>query len=138
MASRLKATPEQLAYAKLLDWAMKTGILILVLTFIIYISGILSPHIPIDKLPLYWSMPVHEYLKATASPTGWAWLTMLNKADFINFTGIVFLASATIVCYLRIVPILLKNKDNIYALLAVIETVVLCLAASGILSAGGH
>jgi hypothetical protein len=63
---------------------------------------------------------------------------MLGKGDFLNFTGIAFLAAVTLVCYLRIIPILFKNKDTIYGIIAIIEVLVLGLAASGLLRAGGH
>ncbi len=132
------ATEEQLAYSKLLNVGMKLGLLLLIITFIVYVSGILSPHVPVNDLPKYWKMPVHKYLTATGVHAGWSWLGMLGKGDFLNFIGIVFLAGVTIVCYLRIIPVFLKKKDTIYAVLAIVEVLVLTLAASGLLKAGGH
>ncbi|MGO9379570.1 MAG: hypothetical protein ACLPN1_05120 [Dissulfurispiraceae bacterium] len=136
MADKLKATEEQLAYAKLLDLGMKVGLLTLIITFVIYLTGILAPHIPVNDLPKYWTLPVHSYLEQTATHAGWTWLGMLNKGDVLNFTGIAFLAGVTLICYLRIIPILFKNKDVIYGIIAIIEVLVLALAASGLLKAG--
>ena len=138
MADKLKATEEQLAYAKLLDKGMKVGLLVLIITFVIYLTGILAPHIPVNDLPKYWVLPVYSYLEQTGIHPGWAWLGMLGKGDFLNFTGIALLAAVTLVCYLRIIPILFKNKDTIYGIIAIIEVLVLGLAASGLLRAGGH
>jgi hypothetical protein len=138
MNNKLKATEEQIAYAKLLDVGMKSGMLLLIITFIIYVFGILTPHIPFADLPKYWSMPVKQYLKATDIHTGWSWIYLLGKGDFLNFLGIAFLSGVTILCYIRIIPIFLKKKDTTYAILAVIEVLVLVLAASGILKSGGH
>jgi len=138
MGGKLKATEEQLAYAKLLDVGMKVGLIMLVITFVIYLLGALTPHIPVNDLPKYWSMPVNEYLKATDIHTGWSWLYQLGKGDFLNFVGIAFLSGVTILCYMRIIPILFRKKDTVYGILAVIEVLVLVLAASGILKAGGH
>jgi len=135
---KLKATEEQLAYAKLLDFGMKLGLLVLIITFIVYLSGILSPYIPVNDLPRYWGMSVHKYLEATGIHPGWTWLGMLGKGDFLNFVGIAFLAGVTILCYLRILPILFRKKDTVYGILAIVEVLVLVLAASGILKAGGH
>ena len=98
MDKKVLATEEQLAYAKLLGTGMKFGLLILVVTFIIYLTGILTPHIPVSDLPTYWKMPVHKYLAATGIHPGWAWLHMLGKGDFLNFIGIAFLAGITIIC----------------------------------------
>lgn len=138
MGNKLKATEEQLAYAKLLDVGMKAGLIMLVVTFIIYLSGFLTPHVPVSDLPKYWSLPVKEYLKATNIHTGWSWVHLLGRGDFLNFAGIAFLSGITILCYMRIIPILLRKKDTIYAVLAVIEVLVLVLAASGVLKGGGH
>jgi len=138
MSTKLKASEEQVAYAKLLDLGMKFGLIMLVVTFIIYLFGIFTPHIPVNDLPKYWSMPVKEYLKATNIHTGWSWIYLLGKGDFLNFTGIAFLSGITIICYMRIIPILFRKKDTVYAVLAIMEVLVLVLAASGILKAGGH
>ena len=136
--TKLKATEEQLAYAKLLDFGMKLGLLVIIITFIVYLSGILTPHIPVNDLPRYWGMSVHKYLEATGIHPGWTWLGMLGKGDFLNFVGIAFLAGVTILCYVRIIPLLFKKKDSVYGILAILEVLVLVLAASGILKAGGH
>ncbi len=138
MDKKAVATEEQVAYAKLLDSGMKAGLLILIVTFAIYVIGLLTPHVPVEELPTYWKMPVNKYLAATGIHPGWSWLGMLHKGDFLNFVGIAFLAGVTLTCYVRIIPIFFKKKDSTYAILAIVEVLVLALAASGILKAGGH
>jgi len=138
MDKKMTATEEQLAYAKLLDVGMKAGLLMLVITFAVYVMGILTPYVPVNDLPNYWKLPVKKYLEVTHIPHGWAWIGMLGKGDFLNFIGIAFLAGVTIICYIRIVPILFRKKDTIYAALAILEVLVLALAASGLLKSGGH
>jgi hypothetical protein len=138
MADKLKATEEQLVYAKLLDLGMKVGLLVLIITFIIYATGIFAPYIPVNDLPKYWSMPVHQYLEVTGIHPGWAWLELLGTGDFLNFTGIVFLSAVTLICYVRIIPILFRKKDTVYGVIAIVEVLVLALAASGVLKSGGH
>lgn len=138
MEKKIQATEEQISYAKLLDIGMKVGLLSLIITFIIYLSGIIPPHIPRAEVSNYWSMSVHDYLGATGIQPGWAWLGMLGESDFLNFIGIAFLAGVTIFCYIRIVPILFRKNDTIYGILAILEILVLTLAASGLLKAGGH
>ena len=138
MDKRIRATEEQLAYANILELGMKIGLLMLIVTFFIYLSGLLAPHVPVNDLPKYWGMPVKKYLAATHIHTGWAWLSMLGKGDFLNFAGIAFLAGVTIVCFLRIIPIFFRKKDIIYGILAITEVLILVLAASGVLKSGGH
>jgi hypothetical protein len=132
----LKATPEQLLYAKILEKGMYIGLLILFITYALYVFGIMDPYIPLDKISNYWSMNVHDYLEHTGIKDGWAWLGMLKYGDFINFIGVALLAGVTIICYAAIVPTLLKSKDTVYAVLAVLEVIILSAAASGILAVG--
>ena len=135
---------EQLLYAKVLEIGMFTGLAILFITFTLYASGILAPAVPRERISSYWTQGVHEYLEAVNHdylhmehpPTGWAWTTMLDKGDFLNFVGIAMLAGVTIVCYLAIVPMLLRKRDYAYLTIAVLEVLVLSLAASGILAVG--
>jgi len=134
----LKATPEQLLYARILEKGMYFGLLILLITFGLYTLGIMEPYIPLNKISKYWSMNVNDYLKQADIHAGWAWVGMLKYGDFINFIGIALLAGVTIICYAAIVPTLLKNKDTVYAVMAVLEVLILTLAASGILATGGH
>ena len=132
------ATPEQKLYAAILDKGMKIGFLMLVATFSLYVFGILTPHIPLEDVSKYWSMPVSQYLQVTGIETGWSWLGHLNQGDLLNFAGIAFLSGVTIVCYLAIVPGLMRNKDYAYVVIALIEVAVLLLAASGVLRSSGH
>ena len=132
----LKASPEQLLYAKILEKGMYSGLLILLITFGLYTFGILDPYIPLDKVSEYWSYNVNDYLKHAEIKPGWAWLGMLKYGDFVNFIGIAILAGVTIFCYAAIVPTLLKNNDKVYAILAIIEVIILSAAASGLLAVG--
>ncbi len=138
MDKKIRATEEQLAYAKILDFGMKAGLLMLLVSFVVYLSGILSPHVPVNDLPKYWGMPVKKYLAATHIHTGWSWLLMVGKGDFLNFIGIAFLAGVTVLCNFRIIPIFFRKKDFVYGIFAITEVFILALAASGILKSGGH
>jgi len=60
----------------------------------------------------------------------------VGKGDFLNFIGIAMLGGATIICYLAIVPTLLRKKDTAYVVMSILEVCVLTLAASGLLAAG--
>ncbi|MBF0319113.1 MAG: hypothetical protein HQL01_04830 [Nitrospirae bacterium] len=132
------ATEEQLRYARLLSYGMKIGMAMLLISFAIYAIGILPPFVPVENLPKLWNMSVHDYLNAANINVGWSWLKLLNHGDFLNFLGIAFLGAVTVVCFLAIIPILIRKKDYVYALIAALEVTVLVLAASGLLKAGGH
>lgn len=139
-----EAQSEQLLYARVLGMGMSIGLVTLFITFTVYLSGLLAPAVPHDQIPGYWELGVHEYLEAVNHdhlhlehpPTGWAWLTLVGKSDFLNFIGIAILGGITIICYLAIVPTLLRKQDYAYVTMAVLEVLVLTLAASGILAVG--
>nr|CAJ31197.1 conserved hypothetical protein [uncultured sulfate-reducing bacterium] len=138
------AQSEQLLYARVLEIGMFIGLVILFITFGVYVSGIMAPAVPLDQVSSYWHLGVSEYLEVVNQnhlhlehpPTGWAWLTMLGKGDFLNFIGIAILGGVTIICYLAIIPTLLRKKDSAYVAMALLEAIVLTLAASGILAVG--
>jgi hypothetical protein len=132
----LEPTPEQRLYAKVLAVGMYAGLVCLFLTFALYVFGIMEPHIALEELPQHWGKSVRDYLVDTKIDTGWSWVGMLGYGDFVNFIGIAALAGVTIICYLAIVPGLLKSKDVTYSVLALLEVLVLVLAASGIIAAG--
>ncbi len=132
----VKPSEEQTLYAGILEKGMYLGLLTLLITFLIYILGILDLRIALDELPRYWQMSADQYLHEAGIQAGWGWVALLGYGDFLNFIGIAFLAALTIFCYLSVIPTLLKKKDYIYSILALLEVLVLSLAASGILAAG--
>ncbi len=135
---RLKASEEQLAYANILNYGMWIGLAVAVVTFIVYVSGVLPTFVPIEDMPKYWGMKAGDYIHTLNAPTGWGWVAFIGKGDYLNFIGIAMLAGLTVLCYLIIIPILMKKKDTPYVIIAILEVAVLVLAASGILKTGGH
>ncbi len=133
-----KATEEQILYANILNKGMLIGLLVLIVTFVIYTTGLLTPKIPLGEIPQYWQMSVHDYLEKSGIHTGWSWLGNLEYGDMLNFIPIAFLSGLTIICYIAILPGMMRKKDTAYVILAILEIVVLCVAASGILGVGGH
>ena len=133
-----KAPPEQITYADLLFYGSWGAIAILLITFAVYVSGFFESYIPINEVSQYWSMPVSQYVHEANIPIGWGWAALLGKGDFLNFIGIVLLAGMTIVCFIVVLPYYLREKDIPYVVLIILEVLVLCLGASGLLGAGGH
>jgi hypothetical protein len=133
-----KANPEQVTYANMLFYGCWGGLALMALTYLLYVFGIVSPHVPLEKVPLLWSQPVGTYLELGNVPHGWGWTVLIAKGDFLNFLGIVLLAGMTIVCYIPLIPVFLKRKEFVFATLALAEIIVLLFAASGIVGGGAH
>jgi len=142
--TRPRVDDEQRLYASILEVGVDLGLVVLLVTFALYASGLVAPSVPLHELPNYWQLSVHEYLEVTNAEhlhhehviTGWAWISVIGKGDYLNFIGIALLAGVTIVCFLGIIPTLIRKHDRIYATMAVLEVLVLTLAASGVLAAG--
>ena len=133
-----KASSEQITYANMLFYGCWGGLALMALTYLLYVFGIITPHIPLNQIPLMWSEPVGTYLELGKVPTGWGWSVLILKGDFLNFLGIVLLAGMTIVCYIPLIPVFMKRKEFVFAALAMAEILVLMFAASGIVGGGAH
>jgi len=134
----LKPSREQIIYANILIIGVWAGIFILAVTYAIYLTGILPSHVELSQIPTLWDKGVGEFIEITHSPHGWGWLYLLARGDFLNYIGFTLLALMTIVCYLVLVRGYFRQKNWIYTVIAILEIVVLSLAASGILGRGGH
>ena len=110
----------------------------LIVTYLIYLTGILPSHVDMQLISANWGKGIHEYLEITHSPHGWGWTGLLLKGDFLNYIGFTLLGLMTIICYLVLVRGYLRNRDWIYAAISALEIAVLSLAASGILGGGAH
>jgi len=132
------ASEEQLTYAAVLDTGWKIGFVLMLIFFGLYVFGVLPAHVSMEDLARYWVLPADQYLKAVHGPTGWDWVALINRGDYLNYIGITILAGITVVCYARVLPLFLKKQDRVYSAIIVAEILVLLLAASGILGGGAH
>ena len=133
-----KPSEEQIIYANLLLMGMVAGIVVMMITYVIYITGLLPSHVDMQSISANWGNGIHEYLENTHSPTGWGWVGLLLKGDFLNYVGFALLGLMTIFCYLVLVRGFFRKKDWIFLVISVLEIAVLSLAASGLLGSGGH
>ncbi len=129
---------EQRIYAEWLNRGMRIGFVLLVVTFVLYVTGIVKPYVALQDLPQLWGLPAAEFRKAADAPAGWGWLRLAASGDYLNFFGIVLLATLTVPCYLRLVPIFHAARERVFVAVAILEVLVLLLAASGLLVFGGH
>lgn len=141
-----EASQEQILYASILEKGMFFGLASMIVTFAIYVFGILPAVVPVGEVANYWNMPVDKYLAAINEkflhlehgPTGWAWLSLLRYGDFLNFLPVAVLAGVTIICYAVIIPGLFRQGDKAMGFMALATALVLFFAASGIVGGGAH
>lgn len=129
--------PEQKRYASLLDWGTRVGLLVTILGFAAYVTGVVTPQVSLERLPELWGLPLQEYLTRTGTPTGWGWVALIQRSDFFSLAGIALLAGCSVLCLLSLVPLYAARGDKAFVFVCLADAAVVLLAASGVLT-GGH
>jgi hypothetical protein len=130
----LKPRTAALAYARRMALGATIALAMIVVELIAYVSGALSPYVPLRDLPALWGMPMREYLATARVPAGWGWLELAGRGDYVNFIGIAVLASIPIACYIGALRHFLAARERAYAALAAAQIFVILAAASGLLN----
>jgi hypothetical protein len=102
---------------------------VLIASFVAYVFALRDPHLPPQELARLWAFPVDHYIAASGAPTGWGWLGLLHKSDYLIFLAVAMLGFITALCYARIIPLLLAQGERWRALIAVVQVLVLLGAA---------
>jgi hypothetical protein len=126
----------QATYARWLDVATRAGFAISLIAFLVYVSGLVEPFVPLEQLPQLWTLPAARFVEVTGEPTGWGWLGMLGYADFLNLAAVALFGVVTLVCYARIVPLLFAEGERLQAFIALAQVLVLAAAAAGFFTGG--
>ena len=127
---------ERGTYARWLAWGTRIGLTCLIAGFLAYALGLIEPFVPLRRLPELWAMPVDRYLAASGAASGWDWLRLAGRSDYLNLLAVAWLALITVACYLRIVPHYWRCGERLQAALAMAQVLVLLAAASGWLATG--
>ena len=124
---------EQQLYARIVYHMNHLGLFFLVVGFVLYLTGMLVPHVPLEDLHKYWSLPLDQYLEKTGAPTGWQWISELAYGDAVPLLGVAVLASITIVCYLVLFFKFLQRGIRPLVAITVIELFLMLLSASNLI-----
>jgi len=130
-------SPEQNRYANILLVCSWAGIIVMLITFILYMGGLFNPLVKPSDMPLYWGLNVHQYLQATNAPSGWSWLALINHSDYLNLVGLAFLGVVSVLGYISLFIAYLGKKDWPYIIMVSLEIIVIVSAASGIFKVSG-
>ncbi len=128
--------PEQIRYAEWLRWSGWFGLALLIVASLLYVTGILPPHVPVGELPRVWTASSRELAASVGGHGDWAWVVLLHKGDMLSLLGIAALSGCSALPLLAVVGIYLRRGDRLFALLCVMQVAVLVLAASGVVSVG--
>lgn len=125
----------QRTYARWLWAGGRLAMLGLLASFALYVSGALDARVPPSELYRYWHLRSREYVQATGAPAGWCCLTWPPPAETLCLLPIAALASLSLACYLRVLPMAVRRRFRVMSVLLALEVLVLALAASGVLTA---
>jgi hypothetical protein len=120
---------EQHVYARWLDWGTRIALTLLIASFLAYGFALFDPLLPPQELPKLWAFPVDHYIAASGAPTGWNWLALVHKSDYLIFVAVAMLGLVSVLCYARIVPVLLSQGERWRAAIAIVQVLVLLGAA---------
>lgn len=125
--------PVQDAYAGLLVWFVRVALLALFVTFVLYAAGVVPSELPVSEVPDSWHLSAEEYAAATGAPAGWAWIGALGEGRTLAFAALVLFPLGTLVMVTAAIVLYLRNRVPAYAVITLLELVVLVIAATGVL-----
>jgi hypothetical protein len=128
--------PEQIRYAEWLRWSGWFGLALLVGAFLVYVTGVLLPHVPVDELPRVWKLASSELAALAGGHAHWEWALLLHKGDMLSLLGIAVLSGCSALPLLAVTDIYLRRGDRLFAALCLLQVAVLVLAASGLVAVG--
>ena len=131
--SEFKNIPEQRIYANILFYLNLIGLFILLTGFTLYLTGVITPLVPLEDLPRFWSLSLDEYIEKSNMPTGWQWISKIGYGDIAPMLGIAVLASVTFVCYFVLLFQFIKRGVKSLALIVSIELFLILLSASNLI-----
>ena len=126
----------QATYARWLDVATRVGFAVSLAAFLVYVSGVVEPFVPLEQLPRLWGLSAARYAEVTGAPAGWGWLTLLARSDYLNLAAVALFGMVTLACYARIVPLLFATGERLQAWIALAQVLVLAAAAAGVFTGG--
>jgi hypothetical protein len=126
----------QATYARWLDTATRVGFAVSLAAFLVYVSGLVEPFVPLEQLPQLWGLSAARYAEVSGAPAGWGWLTLLARSDYLNLAAVALFGVVTLACYARIVPLLFSAGERLQAWIALAQVLVLVAAAAGVFTGG--
>lgn len=120
-------------YAQTMAWVARVSLAVLVLGFVLYLSGAIPAVVPPAKVAAALHEDAHAYAVHHGISTGWGWLAQLGRADMLSLGGLVLLILAIVSANVALVPLLLARRDFLYLALVLAQLAVFAVAASGLI-----
>ena len=116
-------------YRAVLGVGVRVILAVLAAALALYLSGAVRPHVPLDELPGYWTLPSADFVERTGMPTGWSWIGRLNEGDVLTMIPAALLATMSAVCLAAILPIAVRQGDYVFVAVIVLQLALFAVAA---------
>ncbi|MDH4247104.1 MAG: hypothetical protein OEW39_04735 [Deltaproteobacteria bacterium] len=123
-------------FASMETLGVRIGLAVVISAFVLYLTNILPPVIPIADLITLVSVDASTFTSTNHIPVGWAWLRLMGHGDILSLAGIMVLLGSIFLAYLALIPLCLRRKDFIYLALVIVQLAVFVLAGGGWITAG--
>jgi hypothetical protein len=134
----LPASAERLRYASIINFGTRLSLALLIVTFVLYIFGLVPATVPRSEVVAHWHEPAEMLAETTGSSVGWAWAKEPLRGEHLPFVGLALLGVLTIIGYASLVPAYVAKKRWLYLSIVLVQIAVLVLAASSLIRVGGH
>ena len=134
--SNSNISASQLLLSKLFRGVVLIGFVLILAGFIFYVSGLFPSTIPVSKISSYWHLSAKEYVNTTKITPKWGWVKELGSGDVQSLASLVFMSLSAPVCLIVMAVAFLRERDRVYAVLAILQSIILIISASGIVA--GH
>ncbi len=132
MQSIEKPDKPQRVYAAVLAWVSICGLVLLGLSYIVYLSRLIPLSVPIEAIADNWHLRADELNAKLHLPQGWNWTDDLMHGDILSFASVIFLAGGTFVCLAAVAVAFIRERDVAYSIIVLLQIGVLLAAAAGI------
>lgn len=120
---------ETCRYSRIMGLGIRISLLLLIVSYVVYLAGWMPNRIDAANLPQYWSLPAQQYVQQGDMPEGWQWAGQLDHGDVATILPIIIMASLSIICGLSILPIYLRRRDYGMVIIVLLQMVVMLVAA---------
>jgi hypothetical protein len=121
----------QIVFSIALRRLASVGLVAAALSYAFYVSGALPGLLSPAATARLWDRSPAELRRAAGLAWRWGWVGELVSGDLLCLAALVLIASSSALALLRVLPVLLAERNTIHALLAVALVAVLVFAAVG-------
>jgi len=136
MKRRLSESDPQTVLARNFRWISVIGLIVITASFVIYILNLLPQRVPIETVTQNWHLSSRDFIEKFELGNGWDWIGNLRNSDVLCLASIVFMAIGTPVSMAAVSRVFFLQGNRHYGVIAFLQFLVLCFAASGIAGVG--